>query len=202
MFWVFSSWFSHVLVFFLVLTCFRIFSWFSHVLVFFLLLGPHMFSWFFLAHMQWFIFCVHEPLLMRRHSQTPQMWNIRQNVSTGQEGNAAEIRSEYDFSLNKLLIRKWRLFDNLKGLDITYYQKTIQLFWLFCWGVGIVAKLRPFSELSSRLQWSWCWWYWWCSRCWWWDWWSWCWWWRRWSWRALHQQHLQYWENLNFLAWD
>ena len=122
-------------------------------------LGSHMFSEFFLVHMQWFIFCVHEPLLKRRHSQTPQMWNIRQNVSTGQDGNAAEIRREYDFSLNKLLIRKWRLFDNLKGLDITYYQKTIQLFWLFCWGVGIVAKWRSFSELSSRLQWSWCWWY-------------------------------------------
>ena len=44
---------------------------------------------------------------MRRHSQTPQMWSIRQNVSTGQEGNAAEIRIEYDFfSSLKITIRE------------------------------------------------------------------------------------------------
>ena len=43
---------------------------------------------------------------MRRHSQTPQMWSIRQNVSTGQEGNAAEIRIEYDCFLLKITIRE------------------------------------------------------------------------------------------------
>ena len=52
---------------------------------------------------------------MRRHSQTPQMWSIRQNVSTGQEGNAAEKKREYDFLSQQITDMQVEAFWQLRG---------------------------------------------------------------------------------------
>ena len=115
-------------------------------------LGSYMFSGFFLVHMQWFIFCVHEPLLKRRHSQTPQMCNIRQNVSTGQEGNAAEIRIEYLlFFFYKLKMSDRQVQETCLANTIVsdnFFRKIFRIFCFLVWegGGGGVCGLRRFWD--------------------------------------------------------